>query len=203
MAGVVEGVTGHQGQALVFGLLEHRVVVLVDDPDVGNRVTVDAARRLHQHFVAEFDVLQAAEETVAVRGNAEVADTVHSGHALDPARAAVEDVLVGAVENGHLDVHVTDRQHAERRRIIGLQRRFVIANLGRIPQRVVRVPHHGQQVFAQPGILDPDQVLPRRGRRARMLHRRGGALGERGRRTGQHYCNGQVPGPRAHPMACH
>ncbi len=134
---VVERVAGHEGQGFLIHWRQDRDIVLGHDVDIAHCVFFHPVRGLNQHNVAQLDVLEAAEKTVAVGRYAEVAVLVHFRHAFDPPGSAVEDMLFRAVVDRHLYVQIVDDQKAQRRRILGFQRLFVVLYLRGVPQGLV------------------------------------------------------------------
>jgi hypothetical protein len=64
-------------------------------------------------LVSDSDVLQRPKETITVAGDTDVAGLAWRGGAGDPADAAVQDEVVGAREDRHLDFQARDPQQCE------------------------------------------------------------------------------------------
>jgi hypothetical protein len=72
-ADVIKRKTGNQRDGWTAGILEHREIRWQHDARVRDAILKRAARRLHPEFVANPNIFQRTEETIAVRCNRAVA----------------------------------------------------------------------------------------------------------------------------------
>jgi hypothetical protein len=74
---------------------------------------MDGAERLELDGVADSDVLQATEETVAMSGDAAVPRRAGTRGAFDMSDGAVQRPIVGTAEYGHFECDSGDAKHRQ------------------------------------------------------------------------------------------
>ena len=117
--------------------------------------------RLELDVVAGGDVLESAEEAIAVPGDAGIPGGSRHRRVLDVAGAAVERAIVGSRQHGDLEPDPRDAEHRQRRRSRVLDGPAPGADALRGPQREVRRAGRRRQRLQRRESLE---IVPRRAR---------------------------------------
>lgn len=97
----------------------------LDDRDIVYSIDVIARIGLKRDLIAEAEVFEAAEETVAMSGDCDIAGMAGESGAFDSAGAAVERQVIGAVEDGHFELKPRNGENSQGRVDRHCQRFFV------------------------------------------------------------------------------
>ena len=82
---------------------------------VGISADREMRNRFEDKFVAHGDILQRSKKPVAVSGDADVSNLARQSGALDLTDATIQDQIIGADEDGHLDPEPWDPQKGDGR----------------------------------------------------------------------------------------
>ena len=93
----VERIACHQRHRRCVGRVEHRDILGLDDPRALHAIAIDTAQRLDLEEVANADVLERAEEAVAMPCDPRVPLGARPRGVVDMADAAVQGPVVGAL----------------------------------------------------------------------------------------------------------
>lgn len=83
----------------------------LDDRDIVYSIDIVAGIGLQCDLIAEAEVLEAAEETVAMSGDCDIAGMAGESGACDSAGATIERQVVGAVKDRHFQLEPRNREN--------------------------------------------------------------------------------------------
>lgn len=98
-ADVAEGIAGHQRDNIFGGIAEDAGVFRLDDGDQVNAIEEGTGESGERDFVAFVNVAEFAEESVSMRGEADVTGVANGSGAGDVADSALQGARAGALLN--------------------------------------------------------------------------------------------------------